>query len=754
MPFPFIAPLKDWIKLKLEKKEANPQSSILSSPFAMLTSGAVVLKGGSVKQLLSSQDYGKDAYYGCVLTNTTDTSKLYQTGRTIVGYDLNGKEIVVEGEKNRRVSPPIIESIEIDTSGGNNTLKVAQIKIKVFTLKQLEMFELFFLRPSMNVVLEYGWNTDIRAGGAFSGLQKNFTIEKHLFAKKNWETYKKDYVNFFTDKSTINDYTRILKETDGNYDFMIGRVTNFTYSPNVDGTYDIDLQVSAGNELQLWPAYRAARSSSNTDKKNNKIVNNYESFIAKMNADLKMNNLQTIFPKKTWKDEFFNYGITNEKQKDTIVSKTPYISFKAVLEIINNLKIVQNDHEGIKYDTYKFDNKDLIPVTSNPYIMSTNSYILIPGKLPNIKVVTIETENKIVVSTDDKERQDCLINGKSFNLNNTKIYDFESNKALDVPEIEIESKVTGKKLKIFANTGNLLNIFISYERFLEIVDSADSLTQILTPILTAINDTMLGLCDLQIQKINDSPSVGKLEIVDRKTQHNITNEMKSAASSTSAPTYKFKIGTTGISEDGKPHASIVKNLSFNMEMSTLMQAQALYSIQLAIAKQNKKTNTDASKEIDNFVSADLSYAPNSDGYFAINDMEISIIKKMPVPKTERTAEEQKAEKEQLEEVKTSKYTKFLMPGGKIKNLVYQDSGLIQLYLVPKTNKNSLALSYLNITLGIDGIAGFSCGEYFNIEGIPEIYNQRGYFQILNVKQGIDETGWKTTIEAGFLIKTE
>ena len=653
MPFPFVAPLKDWIKLKLEKKEANPQSSTLLSPFVMLTSGAVVLKGGSVKQLLSSQQYGNDAYYGCVLTNTTDTSKLYQTGNTIVGYDLNGKEIKVENEKNRRVSPPIIESIEIDTDGGNNTLKTAQVKIKVFTLKQLEMFELFFLRPSMNVVLEYGWNTDIRGGNVVG----NTLIQKNLFAKKNWEKYKTDYVNFFTDKSTINDYTRILKETDGNYDFMIGRVTNFTYSPNVDGTYDVNLEVSAGNELQLWPAYRAARSSSNTDKKNKKVVKNYESFIEKMNADLKMNNLQTIFPKNKWKDEFFNYGITNEKQGNTIVSKTPYISFKAVLEIINNLKIVQNDHEGIKYNTYKFDNKDLIPVTSNPYIMSTNSYILIPGKLPNIKVVTIETENKIVVSTDDKERQDCLINGKSFNLNDTKIYDFESGKALNVPEIEIESTVTGKKLKIFANTGNLLNIFISYERFLEIVDVADSLTQIITPILTTINDAMLGLCDLQIQKVNDAPSIGKLEIVDRKTQHNITNEMKSAVSSTSAPTYKFKIGTTGISEDGKTSASIVKNLSFNMEMSTLMQAQALYSIQLAIAKQNKKIATDASKEIDNFVSADLSYAPNSDGYFAINDMEISIIKKMPVTKTERTAEEQKQEKEQLEEVKISKYTK-------------------------------------------------------------------------------------------------
>ena len=83
-----------------------------------------------------------------------------------------------------------------------------------------------------------------------------------------------------------------------------------------------------------------------------------------------------------------------------------------------------------------------------------------------------------------------------------------------------------------------------------------------------------------------------------------------------------------------------------------MQAQALYSMQLAFAKQNKKTSTGASKEIDKFVSADLSYAPNSNGYFAINDMEISIIRKMPVTNIERTAEEKKEEIKQLEEVKT------------------------------------------------------------------------------------------------------
>jgi hypothetical protein len=200
MPFPFIKPLEQWIVKKLEERESDKNYITKLSPFAMMTSGAVVLKdkkSSDIKKLFETQAYGTDAttYYGCVITNTTDVSKLYQTGKTIVGYDLNGKEIVVEGETNRRVSTPIIESIEIDTDGGNNTLKTAQVKIKVFTLKQLEMFELFFLRPSMNVVLEYGWGTGVR------NVKKTAIIEKYLFAKKNFKDFKSAYAKLFLDRS-------------------------------------------------------------------------------------------------------------------------------------------------------------------------------------------------------------------------------------------------------------------------------------------------------------------------------------------------------------------------------------------------------------------------------------------------------------------------------------------------------------------------------------------------------------------------
>ena len=68
---------------------------------------------------------------------------------------------------------------------------------------------------------------------------------------------------------------------------------------------------------------------------------------------------------------------------------------------------------------------------------------------------------------------------------------------------------------------------------------------------------------------------------------------------------------------------------------------------------------------------------------------------------------------------------------------------------PNTKKSTL--SPIDVSITIDGFSGFSPGQYFKIDGIPEIYNQMGVFQITNIKHDIDTTGWNTTIEAGFRI---
>ena len=744
MPFPFVAPLKDWTVKKLKERESDRNYITTMSPFAMMSSGAVVLKGKSsdeIKELFKTQKYGNEAttYYGCVITNTTDVSKLYQTGKTIVGYDLNGKEIVVEGEINRRVSTPIIESIEIDTDGGNNTLKTAQVKVKVFTLKQLEMFELFFLRPSMNVVLEYGWGTDIR------NKSKKYTIDSKLFAKKNFTKYKEDYSDVFLNSATKKgEYLQTLKDLEGEYDFMVGKVSNFSYSPEENGTYLVNIEVSAGNELQLWPALKSAKSKNSTAKKDKTPITTYKSLIKRIASDLGETKFETIFSNENdWKNEFFNYGVVNDKQKNTLVTKIPYISMRVIIEIINQLKLIKYSKEDGIVFTYQFDNKPIIPVNSNPNLISTNEYVIFPGFLPEITLSNDLTENRIVLK-DDK-RIDGRINGKSFNIDNSPIYDFKNNKAIQTTNKVIKDLDENKNIEVKSNIGNLLNVFFSYDRFLEIFNTGNSIADIINPVLETISDAMLGLSSLELQKPYDRVNYSGLEIIDKKIPLVIPKEDNNQQNR--QDTYKFKIGAIG---------SIIKNFNFNMEMSTLMQAQALYSTQLAIAKQNDKTKTDASKEIDKFVSADLSYARNADGYFSVNDMEVEIIKRAPKITPDTTGGDDKSKQEvekQLNDSIQSKYIKFLI-GQDSKNLIYKDSSLIQLYILPKTPAQSMALTYLDISIEIDGMAGFSCGEYFQIEGIPEIYNKNGYFQITNVKQGIDASGWKTTIEAGYLLKTQ
>ena len=112
---------------------------------------------------------------------------------------------------------------------------------------------------------------------------------------------------------------------------------------------------------------------------------------------------------------------------------------------------------------------------------------------------------------------------------------------------------------------------------------------------------------------------------------------------------------------------------------------------------------------------------------------------------------------EIKEVLESKFVKFKLnpkdttpaPNG----LIYLDTSLILKYVKTKA-ENTSALTYLDISLKLDGIAGISCGEFFHIDGVPEIYNKNGYFQVTNVKHSIDDKGWETTIEAGYRINSE
>lgn len=732
MPFPFIAPLKEEIVKKLKKRENHDLSIHKLSPFIMLSSGAIATNAQSnVLETIKSGNYDSNSYKGCVISNQQSLNLMYQTAETILGFDLEGKPIKITGESGRRISTPIIQSLEIDTDGGNNTLKSAKVKIKIFSLKQLEFFDLFFLRPSMPVVLEYGWNSDIVS---------NTKIDSKLLSKKKWEEYTNLVTEHFTKfKESKIDYLTTLRETDYNYDFMIGKVTDFTYSPSEDGTYDVDLEISSGNELQLWMPIKQSTGKSAQSRKDLKAAP-YQTWLNKVYADFNLPKLIEGYSEKDWKSEFFNFGMINQQEKDKTVSYKPYVSFKFVLELLTLSQIFKVDREKIIYyyeDSAK--QKPIIPMNSHTFMCSTSEELIIPNAIPSFKRNSEKgKENELVLDVSGSLTE-CKVNDKTFNITSTTIYD-DNGKSYELD----------KNLKY----GNLLNVFINYEAVLNAYNQSYTQADFINTILGIVNDNTFGLCKLEIMSQNDdvTHSLKNLTIVDYKLKALSVKEP-------SKNSYKFRIGPE----------SILREFSFNMELSTLAQAQALYQSQLNLNSimngDGFDTSVNAQLKTENYTLFDLSYAKNSDGWFSINEIDKRVViesaknakekqQKASVTKAP-PAEDSDKQPEDLAELIKQKSVKFktsINTQSNIKTYIFLDKGVIQ--SVIKKDKKGSALTYLDINLAIDGTAGFSCGEYFNIEGIPEIYNRNGYFQITNVKQGIDENGWKTTIEAGYRIDVE
>lgn len=769
MGFPFVAPLKETIVAKLKKREEEQYKKNIAttySPFAILSSGALVTKAKETKDifnLIKNAAWPKesDAYYGCVVNNTTDVKNQYQNGATLVGYDLNGKPIYVEGETNRRVSTPIITDIEIDTDGNNNTLKTAKVNLKVFTLKQLEMFEMFFLRPAMDVVLEFGYNSDIRG-------QYYNQIAQHLFVGQGYTYWQNKFLKQFSHKDNAYkeakvNYLETLKLTNYDYDFFAGKVLNFNFSPDTDGTYNVQIEISSGNELQMWVPLKQSSPVGKLAKASQESTETYKQWMNVIAADVNLPKLinDTKFQSADYiKSELFNWGIINTDEKDTNVSKDPYISFRFILDIMNSSKIVQTQKNNT-IDAFYYEDaelkKPIIPVSSHTNIMSTNPSFILPGILPAIYIAKLEgKQDQIILDENPKKANDCHINGKSFNIKGNSIWHSETEP--DKVENPQKLKTVATEIQMGDITiGNLYNVFIKYETFIRIYNQAYTQGDIINDLLAEINSNMFGLCNLELQKKDDTANGGPLTIGDRKLK-NLTKNFKE-----NKEIYRFKIGPVG---------SIIQEFNFNMEMSELMQGQAMFAQEydmLKISQDGKTDNITTVAENEAFSAADLSYRTNADGYCSINkigyeltkdykEWEQQMEKDYPVKAEKEPTQDTEDSLQKLNEVLKGNYVHFKLNSNRpntetaLNHLIYKDPALIQ-YYIPKRQNGTTVLTFLDVSLSMDGLAGLSCGEYFQIDGVPEVYNQNGYFQITNVKHGLNENQWKTSIEASYLLKS-
>lgn len=804
--FPFLAPFTPWVIQVMKDREQNPIDSMLQkNPFVILTSAALVVKSDSnifdndiktrvesIKGILNNTS--GVAYKGCIIANNiNDIGLSYSANETIVGIDFEGNPIKVINESGRRVSTPIIESIDIDTDGANNTLKTARVQLKCFTLKQLEMFEMFFLKPGMNVLCEWGDSTlkaiydtnknktpnqpvtgkneryEFYQNGRIEKITTFDNITDALVPKKNYNDFCDNFYKYFkSDKTGQIDYRNRVEASLGSYDLVAGKVLDYSFSVEADGTYNVNMEISQGNQISLAiphskPNVQTKQSTPPKDIEYSTSDQIREQIIVDFNIDKatfdKILTSKTPDHKGGWEADWFNFVKVNKEQQDTVASSVAYVSLRFILKILMNYILadgnVDNQFHELIIPKYKIDKSneeiEIIPVVSHKMMLSSSEEIIFPRK--NIpQIVSTKSEKKAkdgtVISTNEESINiNSDVDGRISNLD----FHIENDLSADLDgKFETIKKSPGDNLVI----GNALNIFVKYETVVRYWQSTYTRIEFLEKVLQIVNQNGYGLYNLVYGSEIEN---GQSTVIDARFSP------QEAIKETEKESYRFRPTTL---------QSIVREFSFNFEMSNLVAGRTIFNSGkfLALAKQeNPNANVGqlslpsaAYKAIDN------STFGNADGYYSINNIEFRRIKEnfekaqqseasgstvqsadAANPTTTKPAED-------LSEVIKSKSINFIIDENATSNkkvvLIYKDQSFLREKIAEsEQNKNRPVTSPITVTITVDGFSGFRCGQYFNVDGIPEIYNQIGVFQITNTKHNVSREGWKTTIEADFRI---
>lgn len=126
---------------------------------------------------------------------------------------------------------PGLISAKIDCKN-RGSIREATVELKAYNLFQFELIELLYLRLGYTMLLEWGWDKYLDKDEKLQSTG-NTLIEDKWFKDLPDGTYRE----------VIKDIAKYRKTYDNNYDGFLGKVVNFDWSFQPDGTYNITLKL-------------------------------------------------------------------------------------------------------------------------------------------------------------------------------------------------------------------------------------------------------------------------------------------------------------------------------------------------------------------------------------------------------------------------------------------------------------------------------------------------------------------------------
>jgi hypothetical protein len=140
------------------------------------------------------------------------------------------------------VPPPGIISAKVNCKN-RGSIREATVEIKAQNKFQFELIELLYLRLGYSMMLEWGWDKFQSSDPAKSNQPQQV---ENTIIDDQWFKWKEKSFNSVL--PAIEKYREIYE---GNYDGFLGKVVNFDWTFNPDGSYDITLKlITVGDVIE------------------------------------------------------------------------------------------------------------------------------------------------------------------------------------------------------------------------------------------------------------------------------------------------------------------------------------------------------------------------------------------------------------------------------------------------------------------------------------------------------------------------
>jgi len=299
------------------------------------------------------------------------------------------------------VPMPGIESIDVKDKN-RGSIKEANIQIKAYSRKQLEIIDTLFLRLGYTVLLEWG-NSHYIANDSTYKKMGTTCAEKFTYFFENQEDKKhpKSHRNFLIAIEELRD------TYNGNYDGFLAKVTNFSWTFEPDGTYKITLKlISLGDvieslKINLSPSKEKAYVQNPEEDDEpvesptvlDEILDQYKTIIKldQNSSTLSIYPKQQILPTPnipTYGNGVFIYADTISFEEEDLL----FVSYKSEWENVGFAEFVRNKKQEI-LNIYTISTIVNNGGTLNYDLRSTNANEVIEQGFSNLKNPTSITDS-------------------------------------------------------------------------------------------------------------------------------------------------------------------------------------------------------------------------------------------------------------------------------------------------------------------------------------------------------------------------